>query len=147
MILNNVLYGTAWLQGGKVHHFGPGWNYWLGCHDILNVHRPKRMKLTNFDDLLTFPLALPAGWHLWFLFKYPDNIVNIFIILGNESSWLWWSPVPFFSCTTMRSQQLLSGLPWNLVQTSAVPLGWIAITMLIPSFFFLQCLQHYGLWL
>lgn len=44
----------------------------MNWHDILyiDIHAPKRMNITDFGDLLMFPLAPPEGLHLWFWEEY-----------------------------------------------------------------------------
>lgn len=46
-----------------------GWpvqHFWMACHEILTVMFTQRKNPTEFHDPLTFSLAPPAGWHVWF---------------------------------------------------------------------------------
>lgn len=40
-------------------------NYWMGL-GVQALYGPRRTNLTDFGDLLPFPLALSQGWHFWF---------------------------------------------------------------------------------
>ncbi len=46
---------------------------WTNLTSIEWIHGPQRMKPTDFGDALTFPLAPPQGWHLWFWVKCLNN--------------------------------------------------------------------------
>ncbi len=83
------------------------------------MHGPKWMNLNDFGDPLTFPLAPPWGWHLWFRVKYLDSYwrdchetcYRYSRSLKDKFSWLWWSS-DFSFGTTFRSE--FSLIQWNI---------------------------------
>lgn len=59
----------------------------------IDIHVLQRVNANDFDDPQFLSLVQPAGSHLWFRPKCPNNCITVHFSAGSHSLCeLWWSP-------------------------------------------------------